>query len=721
MTTVTNPRIVLAGNPNVGKTTLFNALTGASAKATNYPGVTVEVRTGQVALDKAIIATVVDLPGTYSLVARSPEEQIAFATLAGLDGGALPDLVVVCVDASQPARSLYLLLQCQELGVRCVVALTMADEAKAATPAPAKLAALLGCGVVQTNAPEKQGITELRVALAAALETPVPPPQWRWQPSPMLQARLDHVIAAVDTASAASSGATKPVNMWPRNPAVALWALLCCDEDDELVGVPPAVRAAAMQPPLPEIIDDEPTLARWRWLDQEIPALITAVPDRTRTERIDRVLLHRGFGFVVFAAVMTLLFLSLFTFAAPMMDGIERIVGLGGDQVRKILGPGVLGDFVVDGVIGGVGTVLVFLPQILLLFLFLGLLEDLGYLARVAYLMDRVMRAMNLHGRAFVPMLSGFACAVPAIMATRTLERRRDRLLTMMVIPLMSCSARLPVYTLVITAMMPGARLTQGLLMVGLYGFSVFAALVAAWVMSKTVKPLKSKRLPFFVELPPYRTPRMRSVLLGMWSRAASFLREAGTVILACSVALWALLYFPRELPSSAPDYDALIASAPDDASKSTLETERSTARLRNSYGGRMGKAIEPVIAPLGFDWRIGVGIIGSFAAREVFVATMGITVGVDRSLDEDKQHESLRQTLADAKTPTGGKAYTPLVGMSLLLFFALACQCMSTLAVVKRESQSWGWPLFLLGYMTGLAYLVSLGVYQFGKLLGLG
>ncbi|MBP9088024.1 MAG: ferrous iron transport protein B [Kofleriaceae bacterium] len=721
MTTPVRPRIVLAGNPNVGKTTLFNALTGASAKASNYPGVTVEVRTGQVALDEDIVATVVDLPGTYSLVARSPEEQIAFATLAGIDGSASPDLVVVCVDASQPARSLYLLLQCQELGVRCVVALTMADEAKAATPAPAKLAALLGCAVVQTNAPEKQGITELRTAMRKALATAPPAPQWRWQPSVALQARIDDVLAAVDTANAASTGTHKTVSTWPHTPAVAMWALLCCDEDDELVGVPPAIRAAAMQPVLPQSVDDEPTLARWQWLDREIPALITAVPDRTRTESIDRVLLHRGFGFVVFAAVMTLLFLSLFTFAAPMMDGIEKVVGLGGDQVRNILGPGVLGDFIVDGVIGGVGTVLVFLPQILLLFLFLGLLEDLGYLARVAYLMDRVMRAMNLHGRAFVPMLSGFACAVPAIMATRTLERRRDRLLTMMVIPLMSCSARLPVYTLVITAMMPGKRLTQGLLMVGLYAFSVFAALVAAWVMSKTVKPLKSKRLPFFVELPPYRTPRMRSVLQGMWSRAASFLREAGTVILACSVALWALLYFPRELPNSARNYDALIASAPDDAGKSALETERSTERLRHSYGGRMGQAIEPLIAPLGFDWRIGVGIIGSFAAREVFVATMGITVGVDRSLDEDKQHESLRQTLADAKTPTGNKAYTPLVGMSLLLFFALACQCMSTLAVVKRESQSWRWPLFLLGYMTGLAYVVSLAVYQFGKLLGFG
>jgi ferrous iron transport protein B len=413
--------------------------------------------------------------------------------------------------------------------------------------------------------------------------------------------------------------------------------------------------------------------------------------------------------------VMTLMFLSLFTWAAPLMDGIESLVKGGGEALRTVLGTGVFSDFIVDGVVGGVGTVLVFLPQILLLFLFLGLLEDVGYLARVAYLMDRIMRAMNLHGRAFVPMLSGFACAIPAVMATRTLERKRDRLLTMMVIPLMSCSARLPVYTLVITAMMPGARLTQGLLMVGLYAFSVLMALVAAWVLSKTVKPLKSKRLPFFVELPPYRAPRLVQVLKGMWSRAASFLHEAGTVILACSVALWALLYFPRDLPAGSKDYAAMISNAPDAESKAQLTQQLSSERMRNSYAGRMGRAIEPVIAPLGFDWKIGVGIIGSFAAREVFVATLGITVGVDASDDDS----SLRQTLATAKQPNGKKTYTPLVGLSLLLFFALACQCMSTLAVVRRESRSWRWPLFLFGYMTVLAYAVSFATFQIGKLLG--
>ena len=430
-------------------------------------------------------------------------------------------------------------------------------------------------------------------------------------------------------------------------------------------------------------------------------------------------LLHRAYGFLVFIAVMSIVFMSLFWWAAPVMGAIDHVFRWCGEQLHDLLGDGVLTDFLVDGLIGGVGTVLVFLPQILLLFLFLGFLEDCGYLARVAYLMDRIMRMMNLHGRAFVPMLSGFACAVPAIMATRTMERRRDRILTMMVVPLMTCSARLPVYTLVIAALIPGARFTQGLLMVGMYLFSVVTALIAAWVMSKSVKPLKAKRLPFLIELPPYRFPRIPDVLRMMWHKSSMFLREAGTVILACSIALWALLYFPRELPKGSPDYDAMIERAPRDDAKVDLIAERQAAHLANSYGGRLGHAIEPAIRPLGFDWKIGVGIIGAFAAREVFVSTMGIVYAIG---DDAKEHpEPLQQKLRDEKNSDGSRAYTPLVGLSLMIFFALACQCMSTLAVVRRETGGLAWPLFLFGYMTVLAYVVSFLVYQGGRLVGFG
>jgi ferrous iron transport protein B len=326
---------------------------------------------------------------------------------------------------------------------------------------------------------------------------------------------------------------------------------------------------------------------------------------------------------------------------------------------------------------------------------------------------------MNLHGRAFVPMLSGFACAVPAILATRTMERKRDRILTMLVVPLMTCSARLPVYTLVIGALIPGSKLTQALLMVGMYLFSVATALIAAWVMSKTIKPLKAKRLPFVIELPPYRFPRVGGVLRMMWSKSSMFLREAGTVILACAIALWALLYFPRQLPAGSPDYDAQIAKAPTEAAKTQLTDEKQAAHLENSFGGQLGHVIEPAIHPLGFDWKIGVGLIGAFAAREVFVSTLGIVYAVGQDADEGSQ--PLREALRDAKRPDGKRAYSALMGLSLMIFFALAMQCMSTLAVVRRESRSWRWPLFLFAYMTGLAWIVSFCVYQGGKLLGFG
>jgi ferrous iron transport protein B len=413
---------------------------------------------------------------------------------------------------------------------------------------------------------------------------------------------------------------------------------------------------------------------------------------------------------------MFVMFMSLFAWSDPVIGFIEKVFELVKSGVHRVLGDGMLNDFIGDGVISGVGSVLVFLPQILLLFLFLGFLEDCGYLARVAYLMDRIMKLMNLHGRAFVPMLSGFACAVPAVMATRTMERRRDRILTMMVVPLMTCSARLPVYTLVIAALIPASRAVQGLLMVGMYGFSVLTSLLAALVMSKLVRPLKAKRLPFFIELPPYRFPRLGGVLLMMWQRASMFLREAGTVILTCSIALWALLYFPRELPAGSPNYDQQLLTAPVEQ-RAAIENAKASARLTHSYGGKLGQLLEPAIAPLGFDWKIGVGLIGAFAAREVFVSTMGIVYSVGGGADASS--DDLRQALRREKSSDGKPAYPPLVGLALMIFFALACQCMSTLAVVKRETGGYRWPLFLFGYMTALAWVVTFVVYQVGRLLG--
>ena len=703
--------VALAGNPNTGKTTLFNALTGSRAKVGNYPGVTVERRVARLEV-AGRAADLVDIPGTYSLAARSAEEQIALAAMVGLRGNPRPDLVVFCVDATQPVRGLYLVLQALELGLRAVVALTMVDEAGRATPPARALSSALGCPVVEVDGRRRVGLAELRAAIAQRLaESEAPAQVWRWQPSDELREHIALVHAAL------------PAD-WPQSDAMALWALSSVGDGDELVGVPDAVRRAVAQVPeggraAGAWIDDEAVLGRYRWLDCEVAPLIGAAPDRSFTERLDRVLLNRVAGFGVFLAIMFVVFQSLFTWADPAITLVESCFAWLGGFARDHLPPGVFTDFLVDGVIAGFGSVVVFLPQILLLFFFIGLMEDSGYMARVAYLMDRIMKTMNLHGRAFVPMLSGFACAVPAILATRTMERQRDRLLTMMVVPLMTCSARLPVYTLVIASLFPAGHLlgvfpVQGLLMIGMYLFSTVTALAAAWVLSRRVRPLRARRLPFVIELPPYRVPRLADVSRMMWMRSSMFLREAGTVILVCTIALWALLNFPRH---TAVDYQPLIEAAPSAEVASALEGARDGERLRQSWGGRLGHAIEPAIAPLGFDWKIGVGIIGAFAAREVFISTMGVVYSAGGDVDENSA--TLRQRIRAEIREDGRPVYTPLVGLSLMIFFALACQCMSTLAVVKRETGGFRWPLFLFGYMTALAWLTSFAVYQGGRLLG--
>jgi ferrous iron transport protein B len=389
----------------------------------------------------------------------------------------------------------------------------------------------------------------------------------------------------------------------------------------------------------------------------------------------------------------------------------------------------VIASLVSEGLVSGVGNVVVFLPQILLLFLLLGLLEDSGYMARAAYLMDRIMRSLGLHGRAFVPMLSGCACAIPAIMATRTMERERDRLRTMLVIPLMTCSARLPIYTLVIAALFPAASLfgvvpVQGLMLVGMYLFATITALVAAAVLGRTV--VRGRRLPLLLELPPYRLPALRTVIRQMFERGGLFLKEAGTVILVCTIALWALLSYPKPAapaPLATQAVAGLHQAAEGRAPDVEQASDNSAARakweadgLAGSWGGRLGKAIEPAIAPLGFDWKLGVGIIGAFAAREVFISTMGLVYGIGQIDDEAAP---LRDRMRSEAQADGKPVYTPLVGLSLMIFFALACQCMSTLAVVRRETRSWKWPAFLFGYMTLLAWVTSFLVYQGGKLLG--
>jgi ferrous iron transport protein B len=702
-------RIALGGNPNTGKTTLFNRLTGSSARVGNYPGVTVELAHGSMHLEERGEVDIIDVPGTYSLVARSRDEQVAIDCLLGLDGAPRPELVVFCVDATNLSRNLYIVLQALELGLRCVVALTMVDEAGDSLPAPDKLAQELGCPVVPIVARTGEGLHALKRAMLESFGT-TPQPVLHFTPSPVLRQH----IAAVRAAMPAE---------WPATDGLALWALMSVGGDDDLVVPEPvrrAVNAQVTSDAVGEAIDDECVRERYRFLDARLPPPIPRATRHPRTAQVDAVLIHPVWGFAVFLLVNLCLFQALFSWSSPAIALIEDLFSAISEHARHALGEGLLGDLLVEGVLGGAGAVVVFLPQILLLFFFVGLMEDSGYMARVAFLMDRIMRSMGLHGRAFVPMLSGFACAVPAILATRTMERQRDRLLTMLVVPLMTCSARLPVYTLIISALFsPDDNVAgvpmQGGLMVAMYLFSVLVSLFAAWVLSKTV--LKAPPSALIMELPPYRMPRIADVTRMMASKAGTFLKDAGTVILTCSVALWFLLNFPRAEPHpglAGEETSAQVSATPAGATELPAPA---TERLRESYGGRLGQAMEPVLAPLGFDWKMGVGIIGAFAAREVFVATMGVVYNVGSEVDENDV--ALRERLRGELRADGTPVYTPLVGLSLLVFFALACQCVSTLAVVKRETHGYRWPVFLFTYMTGLAWVSSFLVYQGGRLLG--
>lgn len=712
------PRLAIAGNPNTGKTTLFNQLTGLNAQVGNYPGVTVDRRTGLLRAGD-ILLEVMDVPGCYSLGARSHEEELAISSLLGLAGTPTPDLVVVVVDATQLERNLYLVLQLLELGRPLVVALNMMDEIRhrGITLDIPGLEHTLGVPVVPMAAGRGEGIDTLRNLLGDIFggkrSLPRGPQSWVWEVPPPVARALDEIEPLLGELPLLPGEANT-------RRAFALWALMSVDRGDELTTLSPAVKLKILE--IFERISGEGhdldalvIQGRYGWIDGITPGLLSRpAPTPTWTDRLDHVFTHPVFGFGIFLGLMFLVFWSLFAWSEPAINLVESLFGAAGEWVAATVGPGLVSEFLVEGVIGGVGSVLVFLPQILLLFLFIAILEGSGYMARAAFLMDRIMNAIGLHGRAFVPLISGYACAIPAVMATRTMESQRDRLLTMMVVPLMSCSARLPVYSLLIAALFPpdikvGPFAVSAFLMVAMYLFSTVMALIAAAVIGRTV--LKGKRIPLLLEMPPYRLPDIRSVLRMMAERARVFVTEAGTVIMACTLVLWGLLSFPREHVVLFEE----AAPAPTLSQAADAELE-SQAQLTQSWGGRLGQWIEPAIEPLGFDWKIGIGIIGAFAAREVFVSTLGVVYGV---ADADEESEGLRQKLRDAKGVDGKPRYTPLVGLSLMVFFALACQCMSTLAVIRRETRSWRWPIFVFSYMSILAYVCSLVIYQGGRLLG--
>jgi ferrous iron transport protein B len=723
------PRVLVAGNANSGKSTIFNALTGARAQVSNYPGVTVARASRRVTLSDGLPAEIIDLPGTYSLTAHSPDEQVAVDAVHGRHGDR-PDVVVVVVDAGALERGLYLVLQIVEIGVPVVVALNMIDEASAAGADfdVSRLAGWFGATVVPTVASKGKGLDELRDAVLAATRVGrLDDTIWTGF-SPQLESEVSTVEKSLVDTDFGDTRSTR--RSW------AVWSLLSLDDDDPLSsGLPIAVRkavgmirhrAVAQQ----RHIDQEIIGARYAWIEAVVRDVRTMVRAdvRTWTNRIDNVLIHRVAGMMVFAVVMACLFEALFSWSEPIITGIEVLTSALQSAAAVVIPAGLLRGLVVDGVIAGVGNVVVFVPQIALLFLFIAVLEDVGYLARVAFVIDRLMGQVGLHGRAFVPMLSGFACAIPAVMATRTIESRRDRLITMLTLPMVSCSARLPVYALVTAVVFSADQRVFGILSIGavvlfsMYGLSVVATLAAAAVLRRTV--LRGQRLPLVLELPPYRVPVWRNVALGTFRRVQEFLSDAGTIILTMTIILWALLSFPQSAEietryaEARLDITALAGPAEQAAERSRLNGLESAEQIRFSVAGRVGQAVEPLLEPLGFDWRIGVGILGAFAAREVFISTLGIVFGIEGA---DEESGTLRASLQAARREDGSPLMTPLTGVSIMVFFVLACQCMSTIIVVRKESGAWRWPIFMFAYMSVLAYAASFTVYQTGLFFGWG
>ncbi|WP_348545763.1 ferrous iron transport protein B [Chthoniobacter sp.] len=682
--------VSIAGNPNCGKSTIFNALTGLRQKVGNYPGVTVEKKTGRFFGSHGEAMELLDLPGSYSLQVRSPDEAVARDVLLGRQPDTpRPDVIICVVDASNLERNLYLVAQMLELNIPIVVALNMVDVAEK-NGVVIDLMALrekLGVPVIPMVATKGVGLIELRQAVS---RSPLPPPAICAQMPIVLEREVMALAKQLPVAHEVARGE-----------ALLLLTLHEAALDEVTHHDRAIVEATkvAQQRLLTAGIDplSAPVDARYDWIGQVCAAAHHSGDSHhavSISDKLDGWLTHRVWGWVAFLGMMSLMFFCIFVVAQVPMDWIKDGAAALAKWVGDHLPESDLRGLLTDGVIAGVGGVVIFLPQILILYFFLGILEDTGYMARAAFIMDRLMSKAGLHGKSFIPMLSSFACAIPGIMATRTIENRKDRLVTILVAPLMSCSARVPVYTIMIAVLIPGySAWPKALIMLCMYFLGAIVAFGMAWLFKK--KLLKGETPMLLLEMPPYRMPSWKGVAIRMWERSGLFLRRAGTVILALSILLWALATYPKPSDPKATPSEALA----------------------QSLAGRMGHAIEPAITPLGFDWKIGIGLIGSFAAREVFVGTMSIVYSVESKDKEDI--EPLRDTMVAEKRADGSPVFTPLVCIGLMVFYVLAMQCISTVAIVRRETNSWRWPLFQIAYMTTLAWVGAFIVFQGGKLLG--
>lgn len=729
------PRIALVGNPNTGKSTLFNALAGMNVRTGNYPGVTIERKVGRCRFGDAAVE-LVDLPGTYSLAPRSPDELVTVQVLTGERVGERPVDVIVCVvNAALLERNLFLVSQLLEFGLPVVVALNMIDSAQARgiTIDPEGLSRNLGVPVVATSATRRQGLGELREAILSAAQTAVggetrerPLPGAFYDACDALRERLFSASRSLASdPSAPEPSASRPV------PDRYLLERMLLDRGGE------AERQAARRYGTPVLEDlqeireglagrlgnlaEMECSARYRWAAEMTDGVVhRRGTGGGWTDRIDAVVTHRLAGLFLFGVLMLLIFQSIYSFAATPMEWIESGTDAIADVVRSQMAPGMLRSLIVDGVLAGVGSVLVFLPQIALLFLFIALLEDCGYMSRAAFLVDRVMTPFGLSGKSFLPLMSSFACAVPGIMATRVIENRRDRFATIMVAPLMSCSARLPVYLLLIGAFVPATPVfafvtLPAVVLMAMYLVGVVVAIPLSWLLKQTL--LRGETAPFVLELPEYKVPSLPVVLSRVWESGREFVIRAGTLIFAASVLIWFAGYWPGD-HAHKESLQARVESLDEDDSRweeTRDDLRRESARLLEaSLLGRVGHAIEPVVRPLGWDWKIGVGAIASFPAREVIIATLGTIYSLGGDVDEEDV--GLIGALRAATWPDGRPVFTIPVALSVMVFFALCAQCVSTLLVIRRETNSWLWPLLSFTSMTGLAYVGAWATYQIGS-----
>ncbi len=696
------------GNPNSGKSSLFNSLTGLNQKVGNFPGVTVDKKTGISELSPGVNAKIIDLPGTYSLYPKRGDEWVTYRVLLRQDMEVNPDIVVLLVDASNLKRNLLFCSQIIDLKIPVVVAFTMMDLAnkKGLEIDVAGLERELGVPIVVVNPRKNKGIPHLKKVIA------------------QMSQQLNHLPVRdfIANKSLAPSAVENVKILFPEiSDYTAIHYLINHENLNFNKATQGKIENVEQASSFNHTrIQAEEIMQRYGRIKQIMQHTV-AEPDPLQktlfTERLDDILLHRRWGYLILLVVLFLLFQSVFWLAQFPMDAIDWSFSHMNGWLGTVLPEAWWSDLLVNGILAGLSGILVFVPQIAILFGLITLLEDTGYMARISFLTDKLMRKVGLNGKSVMPMISGFACAVPAIMSARNIENKKERLLTILITPLMSCSARLPVFTMLIALVIPKGRVLgfvslQGLVMMGLYLMGLVMALVVSYVAKWFIR---SKEKSFFIlELPVYRAPRWKNVIVTMMNKAKIFVRDAGKVIMVISLILWALSSFgPGHSRSELKQQFARqVEQHPSD--EASLNKERNSALLENSYAGKLGKIIEPAIKPLGYDWKIGIALITSFAAREVFIGTMATLYSVEGGKNADRQ--TLHQRMDSARLPNGNKVYTLASGVSLMIFYVFAMQCMSTLAVVRRETRSWKWPIIQVFYMTGLAYIMSLIAYQLLK-----